>query len=42
MIGGAPVTEGYAKQIGADGYAEDANRAVTLAKQLVNLNSSGA
>ena len=28
MIGGAPVTEAYAKQIGADGYSADASRAV--------------
>jgi 5-methyltetrahydrofolate--homocysteine methyltransferase len=35
MIGGAPVTESYARQIGADGYATDASRAVALAKQLV-------
>jgi 5-methyltetrahydrofolate--homocysteine methyltransferase len=36
MIGGAPVTEGYATQIGADGYAEDASRAVALAKRLID------
>jgi 5-methyltetrahydrofolate--homocysteine methyltransferase len=36
MIGGAPVTEGYAIQIGADGYAEDASKAVALAKQLID------
>jgi len=34
MIGGAPITENYARQIGADGYAPDASRAVTLAKSL--------
>ncbi len=34
MIGGAPVTEAYANQIGADGYAPDASRAVALAKSL--------
>ena len=34
MIGGAPVTENYARQIGADGYAPDASRAVALAKSL--------
>jgi 5-methyltetrahydrofolate--homocysteine methyltransferase len=38
MIGGAPVTEAYAKEIGADGYAPDASKAVTLAKSLVGLN----
>ena len=36
MIGGAPVTEAYATQIGADGYAEDASKAVALAKQLID------
>jgi 5-methyltetrahydrofolate--homocysteine methyltransferase len=35
MIGGAPVTQAYADQIGADGYAPDASRAATLAKQLI-------
>lgn len=35
MIGGAPVTDSYAKQIGADGYSPDASRAVALAKSLV-------
>jgi 5-methyltetrahydrofolate--homocysteine methyltransferase len=36
MIGGAPVTQTYADQIGADGYAPDASRAVALAKSLMN------
>jgi 5-methyltetrahydrofolate--homocysteine methyltransferase len=35
MIGGAPITETYAQQIGADGYAADASRAVELAKSLL-------
>ena len=35
MVGGAPVTEQYARQIGADGYAMDASRAVSLAQSLV-------
>ncbi len=35
MIGGAPVTEAFAREIGADGYAPDASRAVALAKQLL-------
>lgn len=35
MIGGAPVTEAFAKEIGADGYAPDASRAVALAKALL-------
>ncbi len=34
MIGGAPVTADFAKEIGADGYSENASTAVTLAKQL--------
>jgi len=36
IIGGAPVTEAYAQQIGADGYAPDASRAVAVAKSLLN------
>ncbi len=35
MIGGAPVTQEYANEIGADGYAADAATAVEVAKQLV-------
>ena len=35
MIGGAPVTETFMHQIGADGYAPDASRAVELAKGLL-------
>ena len=35
MIGGAPVTDTYADEIGADGYAGDASRAVRLAQALV-------
>ena len=35
MIGGAPVTQTYAEEIGADGYSENANAAVALAKSLV-------
>jgi 5-methyltetrahydrofolate--homocysteine methyltransferase len=35
MIGGAPVTDAYAQEIGADGYSQDASRAVKLAKSLV-------
>jgi 5-methyltetrahydrofolate--homocysteine methyltransferase len=36
MIGGAPVTQGYADKIGADGYAADAASAVDVAKNLVS------
>jgi 5-methyltetrahydrofolate--homocysteine methyltransferase len=35
MVGGAPVTEKWVKQIGADGYARDAIGAVKVAKELV-------
>ena len=35
MIGGAPVTQGFADEIGADGYSDNANSAVALAKQLL-------
>lgn len=35
MVGGAPLTEAYARQIGADGYCPDANQAVHLARSLV-------
>ena len=35
IIGGAPVTDAFAQQIGADGYAADASKAVTLAKGLL-------
>lgn len=36
MVGGAPVTESYAKQAGADGYGRDASAAVRLAKGLIS------
>jgi len=35
MIGGAPVTQSYADEIGADGYAPDAASAVDKAKELL-------
>ena len=35
IIGGAPVTQAYADQIGADGYSDDAPGAVKLVKALV-------
>lgn len=35
IIGGAPVTQAYADQIGADGYAPDAASAVDLTKNLI-------
>jgi len=36
MIGGAPVTESFAQQIGADGYAPDASQAAKLALSYVS------
>ena len=36
IIGGAPVTAEYARQIGADGYAADASQAATLARGLIS------
>jgi len=36
LIGGAPVTEAYAHQIGADGYAPDASSAARKAKALMD------
>lgn len=37
MIGGAPVTQSYADEIEADGYAPDAASAVDKAKQLLKI-----
>jgi corrinoid protein of di/trimethylamine methyltransferase len=36
MVGGAPVTESYAREIGADGYAEDAISSVDMAFRLID------
>ena len=35
MIGGAPVNQGFATEIGADGYSDNANSAVAVAKELL-------
>ena len=35
MIGGAPVTDKYAQEIGADGFSSNANGAVALARKLL-------
>ena len=35
LVGGAPITEKYAEEIGADGYSENAVGAVALAKRVV-------
>jgi 5-methyltetrahydrofolate--homocysteine methyltransferase len=37
LVGGAPLTQAYADQIGADGYGADASSAVRAAKKLVGL-----
>lgn len=36
IVGGAPLTETFAKSIGADGFAPDASRAVGVVKSLLN------
>ena len=36
IVGGAPVTDAYAKQIGADGFSDNAPGAVELIRQLVS------
>ncbi len=38
VVGGAPVTEQYAKEIGSDGTAGDASGAVRLAQKLVGVH----
>ncbi len=35
MVGGAPITESYAREIGADLYAPDAASAASRAKELI-------
>ena len=37
MIGGAPVSQAYADEIGADGYARDSTIAVVRAKELLGV-----
>lgn len=39
MLGGAPVTQDWAKSVGADGYAENAVEAVSVAKELLNIDT---
>jgi 5-methyltetrahydrofolate--homocysteine methyltransferase len=36
IVGGAPLTESFAQQIGADGFASDASRATTLVRSLID------
>jgi 5-methyltetrahydrofolate--homocysteine methyltransferase len=38
MVGGAPVTEEFARQIGADGYAADAASAVNKVKEILKIS----
>jgi len=38
MVGGAPVTQSYCDEIGADGYAPDAASAVDVARELVSVH----
>jgi len=42
MIGGAPLSEGYAQLIGADGFARDAGAAVREAKRLLMAQAEAA
>jgi 5-methyltetrahydrofolate--homocysteine methyltransferase len=39
IVGGAPVTEDFARSIGADGHAPDASRAVAVAKSLISASA---
>jgi 5-methyltetrahydrofolate--homocysteine methyltransferase len=39
LVGGAPVSKTFARQIGADGYAADAGEAVEVAKELMSKGS---
>jgi len=39
MVGGAPVTQEFADDMGADGYGKDAMACVALAKQLIGAES---
>ena len=40
LVGGAPVSAGWARSIGADGYAEDAMTAVRLVRSLLEIDTS--
>ena len=41
MIGGAPTSPSWAKEVGADGYGENATEAVRVAKELMALRKAG-
>jgi 5-methyltetrahydrofolate--homocysteine methyltransferase len=40
MVGGAPVTQEYAREIGADGFSENAGAAVKLARELMTAGAT--
>jgi corrinoid protein of di/trimethylamine methyltransferase len=42
MVGGAPASESWATEIGADGYSEDAIGAVALARRLIGVAAGAA
>jgi 5-methyltetrahydrofolate--homocysteine methyltransferase len=42
MVGGAPVSQAFADEIGADGYAKDSTLAVVRAKALVGIGEAAA
>lgn len=42
VVGGAPVSQAWADSIGADGYGEDAMRAVTLVRRLLGKDAPAA
>ena len=35
MVGGAPVTQKWADEIGAEGYGKDASEAAKIAKEII-------
>ena len=40
MVGGGPVDEQWTREIGADGFAENAVTAAKIAKQLISKNKA--
>lgn len=38
IVGGAPVSEDFAQEIGADGYGDDASKAVIITRELLELH----
>ena len=39
MVGGSPISQKYANEIGADGYSSNAVEAVKVAKELLHAKS---